>query len=168
MAGDDFQFLRAFPQHSRRTGGHIAVRGAVETVPADLFLLIQLVRERIYVPEILHIGVKSRIKNRDLRGIPHLTAAGFHPDNGGRTVQRIEADDGGEILQHLVVDEIRFLIALTAVGDAMAHRVDLLNAADDTVHRIRQAGQRQRQGLLMGGHRRIHRIRLRPRPAMGD
>ena len=158
VAGHHLQLRRVAAQKLRRPQGHIAVRGAMEAVAADLVVFIVLIGDGVQIRMLGHGLVEGRVEHRHLG---HIVAqdgpAGLDADDVGRIMQRRQGGAVLHRLHHLVGDEDGAGEALAAVDHPVTHRVDLLHGGDDAVVRVHQGGQHRLDGLGMGGHGDVRR-----------
>ena len=155
VAGDQLQLLNGLAQHGGGPLGHVLVAGAVETVAADLVLLIVLIGQGIGVGHGGHGLVEGGVEHGHHGGAGHQLLAGLDADDVGGVVQggqRIALLDGGH---HLVGDQDRLGELLAAVDHPVAHRVDLLHGADNAVLLVHQGVEHGLNGLRVGGHSHV-------------
>ena len=153
MAGYHLQLRRVLAQDLRRPQGHIAVRGAVEAVAADLVLLVILIGDGVQIGVLRHGLVEGSVEHRCLG---HVVAqhrpAGLDADDVGGVMQRRQGGAVLHRLHHLIGNQDGVGKAFAAVDHPVTHRVDLLHGGDDAVDRVHQSGQHRLDGLGMGGH----------------
>ena len=140
----------------------------MEAVTADLILLVQLVRQGVYISVVRDLAVEGGVEHTHLRRILHQPATAADALEGRRAVQRVDGNDGLDIRHGLVVDEGGLFAFFAAVGDAVAHRVDLGNVGDDAAHGVGKQSQHCLQRLVVGGEGLLTAIGLGAGLFMGD
>ena len=145
---------------SRATGdltiavSDVPMRRPVESVTAHFVTAIQLVGKAVQVRDLGERVVERRVEHRDLRNAGSEDARrGANTGDVVRVVQRRELHELIERLENAFVDALRPREILTAVHDAMAHR--LISASGrcphrpclKAMHRLLDPGGRFRSGL---------------------
>ena len=161
MAGDELDLLGLLAKHRGGTARHVLVAGSVETIPADLVLLIVGVGQGVHVGLGGHGLVESGVKHG------HHGHAGHHlltgPDAGevGRVVEGSQGNAVLNSFQHIVGDEDGLVEGLAAMNHPVSHRADLLHGPDDAVGAVHQGVQHGLNGLGVGGHGHVHGVQSR-------
>ena len=160
VAGYDFQVFPVFADHLGATLGHEAVARAVESVAADAVLLVVLVGYAVEIVFRLDAEVERRVEHRHLRHVGHHVIDGLCTHDVARNMQRRQVDK-----RLLLVDDVaRNLHALreilAAVGEAVAHGPNLLDARDDTRLGIHQRIHHKPQTLRVVGYRALAGVLL--------
>ena len=102
--------------------GDVAVRGAVEAVPADPQPVGQVAGQRVAPRARRHRGVEGGVEHRHLRGVRVAGAGDLDAGDVRGVVQRRERHQLADLLEHVVVDDGRPREAVAAVHHPVPHR----------------------------------------------
>ena len=125
MEGDDRDALDRDPGKLGVSREDVAIRAAVESEAADAVGERQLPRDRVPVRGLGQGRVERRVEHGDHRHrLAERVSTGANRRQAGRIVQRGQALELLDGVQHLVVDQDRLSKTLAAVHDAMTDGVD--------------------------------------------
>ena len=171
MERDDVDLVPLQPAHLAVPVGDVAVRGAVEAVPANLVTAVELVRDAVQECGLRHRRVKRGVEDGDLR------------DAGPQKVRRradaldvrgvVERREVGALLdpgEHVWIDLDRHLELLAPVNDSVPRRVNVGHRSEAFEARLcrDEPSQEDVDRRAVVPERRIALDRRPPRRPEGD
>ena len=151
MQGNEVELCERPPQVVRRLPGNKGVGGAVEPVPADPVLLVELLRQSVTVGSRRECLVECRVEHRHLRNTGETYPGSFDTEKIGGIVERGQGNKTADGGHHLVIDHGRLTEQLPAVHHPVADAEEFRIVPDDAVFPVHV--DHEMEGLVVIGER---------------
>ena len=129
--------------------GYIVMAGTVETVTADLILLIILIRKSVHICPLRHSLMECRIEYCSLWNSGHIFLTGIDSYEICRIVERRKCTELFYVLFHTLVYKYGFIEFLATMNHPVAYSVYLGKVRDHAVVLIYQRVYYQLNGYIV-------------------